>query len=84
MDNNGRHLCSPRTKRTCDTLRPALVNRYRISHFQWLDRDGVDVVGVEIVDVDVDDVDVVRCAWSDVHRLEVETLLHLEVGEIGG
>ena len=28
---------------------------------------------MEIVDVDVVDVDVVKCAWSDVRRLELET-----------
>ena len=34
-----------------------MVKRLRISHFQWLDLVGVNVVGVDAVDVDV-----VRCA----------------------
>ena len=66
VHNTGRCLCSPRTKRTCDTLRTALVNRQRISHFRWLDVVGVDVVGVDVVDVDV-----ITCAWSDVCRLDL-------------
>ena len=67
VHNAGRCLCSPRTKRTCDTLRIALVKRLRISHFRWLGLVGVDVVGVDVVDVDV-----VRCAWSVVRRLGLE------------
>ena len=67
MHDTGRCLCLPRTKRTCDTLRTALVKRLRISHFQWLGLVGVDVVRVDVVGVDV-----VTRAWSVVRRLYLE------------
>ena len=74
VHNTCRCLCSPRTKRTLDTIRTALVKRLRISYFQWLDVVGVDVVGVDVVGVDVVGV---------LGPLSVAWTLHLEVGEVG-